>query len=84
MLIVMEIQTEDDCDDGSFSIWNNERDKDCDGNLDYIVSTGTYHTCGMKSDGTVTCWGSIHMVNHLLQMSLLLILVLGMIIRVES
>jgi len=23
-----------------------------------IISAGTYHTCGLKTDSTITCWGS--------------------------
>ena len=33
-------------------------DKNCDGTLDPIVSANHFHTCGIKTDGSVQCWGA--------------------------
>ena len=48
-----------DCNDLNPDIGNQFGDKNCDGVLDDMISAGSYHTCGIKMDGSVECWGSI-------------------------
>jgi len=47
-----------DCDDNDPSVLNYLVDKDCDGDFETVlISTGSYHSCGIDSTGVIQCWG---------------------------
>ncbi len=54
------------CTTSNAEICGNQRDDDCDGQVDedppcikfVSVGAGEAHTCGLLSDGTVRCWGA--------------------------